>query len=194
MPRLSNEKNVTAEAVPRKRVVRRTVAKKADDLTPCVTTSPRRAPTSIPSTTTSKRSAKRYAVLASVMLVVVVLAALIGNSDTGVVDVQARIAEKEQNEGRANIDVNNETSGSEVVPVQNTPPVLPVSSLRGSGVGSAPVTQSTPVTEEAPVEGEENNEAVSEVAQSEATSTDTIETASPSEAVEVESETEVTTE
>jgi len=194
MPRLSNEKNVTAEAVPRKRVVRRTVAKKADDLTPRVTTSPRRAPTSIPSTTTSKRSVKRYAVLASVMLVVVVLAALIGNSDTGVVDVQARIAEKEQNEGRANIDVNNETSGSEVVPVQNTPPVLPVSSLRGSGVGSAPVTQSTPVIEEAPVEGEENNEAVSEVAQSEATSTDTIETAPPSEAVEVESETEVTTE
>jgi len=126
------------------------------------------------------------------MLVVVVLAALIGNSDTGVVDVQARIAEKEQNEGRANIDVNNETSGSEVVPVQNTPPVLPVSSLRGSGVGSAPVTQSTPVIEEAP--GVENNEAVSEVAQSEATSTDTIETAPPSEAVEVESETEVTTE
>ena len=101
MPRLSNGENTSAETAPRKRVVRRTVSKKSVSQTPRVTAvSTRRAPTNIASTTSSsKRTSKRYIVLAAVMLTVFVSAALIGNSDNGVVDVQARIAEKNRMKG-----------------------------------------------------------------------------------------------
>ena len=191
MPRLSNEENITAEAAPRKRVVRRTVVKKSvTTATRADTATTRRAPTTIASTTgSSKRSSKRYAILATVMLVVVVGAALIGKSDSGVVDVQARIAEKAQNEGRANVDVNNDNPGSEVIPVQNTPPVVPVSMLKGRGVGTAPVSQPAPVT---PIEGLATS--------SEATSTTPTEGAAPAQETPpvteevVESEATVTTE
>ena len=44
------------------------------------------------------------------------------------------IAEKEQNEGRANIDVdNNDNPESAVLPVQNTPPVVSASRMKGRG-------------------------------------------------------------
>ncbi len=188
MPRLSNEENPIAEAVPRKRVVRRTVAKKSVTTTPRVTPSvTRRAPTTIASTVQSnKRTSKRYAILAVVMLVVVISAALIGNSDSGAVDVQARIAEKEQNEGRANIDVNNDNSGSEVVPVQNTPPVVPVSRLKGRGVGTAPAAQPNPA-EEVPVEGSATS---SEATSTAPTEESAIEETPPVEKSVVESEVE----
>jgi len=161
MPRLDNEEKTITESSPRKRAPRRAVSKKSVGQTPrAATTANRRAPTSLTTsvTTSSNRSLKRYVILTVVMLAVVGSAALIGSSDTGVVDVQALIAEKEQNSGRANIDVANDGDGAELVPVQNTPPVVPVSIMKGRGVGSAPVTQSSSVAEETPVE--ENGEVV----------------------------------
>ncbi|HMO77861.1 MAG TPA: hypothetical protein PKA42_00945 [Candidatus Paceibacterota bacterium] len=199
MPRLTNEENVTPEVVPRKRVARRTVTRKSVSAAASrgAASSVRRAPTSLPVARSSARPTKRYAILAAVMVVVVVGAALIGTSDSGVVDVQARIAEKEQNTGRANIDVSNENDGTDVVPVQNTPPVVPVSMLKGRSVGTAPATQTSPVVEEIGTEGETSSTTPEEQGgetEVEETGTEGEPAAEPAAPETVESDSTITTE
>lgn len=161
MPKVSTETTEAPKRAPRKRAVRRVVAKSdtpvrrtrsaasVDRETPAVAT-PRKAParvlTTEPKAKTNKT--KLYVVLASVVLVGGA-AMWIGVSDAGQIDVTARINEVNEKAAAApQADNQNNESQSIVVPVQDTPPVVPITSLRGRGVGTPDVTQ--PVTEPAP--------------------------------------------
>lgn len=166
MPRASTK--TTEEEVkraPRKRAVRRVVTKDDEAPAPRRTRAPRkvapvdeleedsssrRAPTVFAKEKAeSTRKRKSLLVGAGVLLVVTAISAWIGSTDSGQINVSAKIEEESQRQPQANIDVENQEGGT-TVPVQNTPPPPEaISGLQGRGVGTAPVNQPAPVTEEA---------------------------------------------
>lgn len=165
MPRASTK--TTEEEVkkaPRKRAIRRVVTKDDEAPAPRRTraprkvvsddveedASPRRAPTVFAKEKAeSSRKRKSLLVGIGVLLVVTAVSAWIGSTDSGQINVSAKIEEESQRQPQANIDVENQEGGT-TVPVQNTPPPPEaISGLQGRGVGTAPVNQPAPVTEEA---------------------------------------------
>lgn len=173
MPKVSIENSSAPKRAPRKRAVRRVVAagdaplrrtrvapsREAVDVAPV-----RRAPTQMVSTERKSRT-KLYASLA-VVVFIAGTATWIGVSDAGQINVDARITEMNeratQNANENQPSTNGETRSVEI-PVQNTPPVVPVSSLRGRGVGTADVAQPTPeVVEESASTTEETTETSTE--------------------------------
>jgi hypothetical protein len=169
MPRASTE--ITDEApkrAPRKRAVRRTVPKAEAPVrrtrTPRATTSKtregetvsaapaRRAPTPFAARAEASGTArKRLMVVVGVLLVAVSVAAFIGFSDSGQIDVSSRINEANSRTPVATQEVQGgdgtQTEGQ--IPVQNNTPPAAISGLKGRGVGTPPVTQEAPPTEPA---------------------------------------------
>jgi hypothetical protein len=149
----------TTKPAPRKRAVRRVVAK--DDATPAPrkraprkvarvsqeefeVVTERRAPTRFAAEASTRNSKRKTAIsLAASLVAVVALAAWIGSTDAGQINVNQKIDAEASRQPQANIDVENQTEGELTVPVQNTPPAA-ISGLRGRGVGTAPVEQVAP--------------------------------------------------
>ncbi len=173
MPKVSTETTEAPKRAPRKRAVRRVVSSDDAPVRRTRVTAPareavetasvRRAPTRMVSTERKNRN-KLYASLA-VTVFIAGAATWIGVSDAGVIDVDARITEMNeraaQNASENQTDQNGETRSVEI-PVQNTPPVVPVSSLRGRGVGTAAVEQPAPVVDESATTTEETTDAAAE--------------------------------
>ena len=186
MPKVSTETTETPKRAPRKRAVRRVVTKSdapvrrtrtvsTSSRETTVSSAPRKAPVRVVSSESSTKTnkTKLYVVLTTIVLIGGA-ATWIGVSDAGQIDVTARL--NENNERAANAPQNDSQDNdpqSIVVPVQDTPPVVPITSLRGRGVGTPDVAQPTPepvpetatsteatstdetvVSEEPPVEGE----------------------------------------
>lgn len=153
MPKVSTETTEAPKRAPRKRAVRRVVTKSDAPVRRTRAVSSvsretsqsapvRRAPVRVVSTE-PKSNKKLYVVLTTIVFIAGA-ATWIGVSDAGQIDVNARITEMNEREAAApNSGTENEPQ-SVVVPVQNTPPVVPVSNLRGRGVGTPSVVQPAP--------------------------------------------------
>lgn len=169
MPRVLNNSEDTPKRAVRKRAPRRTASKStasssrvAEAITErVVSNATRKAPTTV-SNSPKKSSFKKIAVFSGFVLVVFGAAAGIGLSDAGRVDVDNLV--NISNQQQANQVNQNSTAdqgdGSVTIPVQNTPPPVAVSSMRGRGVGSKNVTQPDAVPVE-PVEGNSTTTATS---------------------------------
>ena len=174
MPKASSETSEAPKRAPRKRAVRRVVTKSetpvrrtrssAVSAREVVETAPvRRAPTRTIEVASTKNRTKLYTVLALIVFIGGA-ATWIGVSDAGQIDVTARI--NAENERTATSPTNSEQENNEnenesiVVPVQNTPPVVPVTGLSGRGVGTENVVQ--PVPEPAPEQATTTSETTTE--------------------------------
>lgn len=169
MPRASTDTTEeAAKRAPRKRAVRRTVTKadtpvrrtrtpravsaKANQETVAVSTPVRKAPTPFAAKAAANNSLRKRLIITGVaFLLVSGVAASIGFSDDGVIDVSSRIKEANERVPVATEEVTNEGSvqAEGQVPVQTGTPPAAISGLRGRGVGTPPVEQPAPVAEEA---------------------------------------------
>ncbi len=123
---------------PRKRAPRKTVSSVRED---AVADAPvRRAPTGFAEAASVKSKSRRtYFSVAAVCLVVFGIAAGIGFTDDGQINVNARIEAEGKRQLQATNDTNPEAGeGTVTVPVQNTPPAA-ISGLKGRGVGTPDV-------------------------------------------------------
>lgn len=162
MSKDETDSNSAPKRVVRKRAVRRVVtrastttrkprvAKSIDD-SPRIASPLRKAPTTVSRPEKGRLVSNKTTIIALVFILVVGGAAWIGSSDSGVIDVNAKIVEKTKVDAEAAA-VNNNSNGSDsgniVVPVQNTPPVATRVSGRGVGTPStpAPVVESETAT------------------------------------------------
>lgn len=153
MPKVSTETTEAPKRAPRKRAVRRVVTAGDASIRRTRATAPRevedtapvrRAPTRMVSGEGKSRT-KLYASLAT-FIFIAGAATWIGISDAGQIDVGARITEVNERAAQNQNEQSEQNGGTQTVeiPVQNTPPVVPLSSLRGRGVGTADVEQPTP--------------------------------------------------
>lgn len=177
MSRASTEKTETP-----KRAVRRRVTKTATSDTvappkrvstrPAVTETPRRkAPSTLPATTSARTSYNKFYIAAALTLMAVGGSVFIGQSDAGVIDVASRV--NESNQQAANAAASTEGNGAVAVPVQNTPPVVPISLLRGQGLDSGAQAPALPVVETevtGEIGGEEASTTTEAIAESESES------------------------
>lgn len=166
MPRVSTQTtDDSVKRAPRKRAVRRVAGDRDETLAPRkraprkvarvtpedeVEESPvRRAPTRFAAEATS-RTKRRNTVLVIVGVFAVVsgVAAWIGYTDAGQINVTARIEEESKRQPQATESVEGGGGGTVTVPVQNTPPAA-ISGLRGRGVGTPDIVTEAPVVEEA---------------------------------------------
>jgi len=167
MPRVKADSSETRKRAPRKRAVRRTIS--SDEIVPRVKSESsevvRKAPSRIAINNESRIKSKKPFVVVGILIVGFVLAALIGNSDAGQINITEVIDERnKQIASGLDSDGDPTSETSEVIPVQNTaPPSVPNGGLRGRGVGTASVNQPKV---EAPI--------ASSTATSTATSTDEI--------------------
>jgi hypothetical protein len=164
MPRVSTKStDETIKPAPRKRAVRRTLTTGDDEVRAPRKRAPRkavtaavveevqarRAPTRFAAEATSRtKQRKTLMIIAAVLVIVSGLAAFIGSTDSGQINVSARIEAEANRQPQATESVEGGESGTVTVPVQNTPPAA-ISGLKGRGVGTALVEQPAPVTEEA---------------------------------------------
>lgn len=166
----------SSKRVPRKRVVRRVVPKKETstrDSSAALST--RKAPArAVTESRQERKSLTKYYVIAAFAIAVLVGAVWIGSSDNGQIDVGARTLEINNQAAQDAADTaraNGDTSQGEVIPVQNTPPVVPASAMMPSDTQPSQ-NQSSSV--EAPVEEASSTESAAETESSteSATSTD----------------------
>jgi len=158
MSRVSSE-DTKVTKTPRKRAPRRVATKKSDSVVARITESfreesaSRKAPTSIPSVSRRTPAYKKPLIILGIFLVTLGVAAGIGFSDTGQVNVADRISannERLNNQNGGGAEVTN-ADGTVTVPVQNTPQAqeaVPAYMLIGSGVGTQNI-EATPAPEEA---------------------------------------------
>lgn len=169
MPRASTETTDEApKRAPRKRAVRRTVPKADAPIrrtrTPRVAaprikdevvapSDPiRKAPTPFAKNAEAKGvMRKKLLIVGGLLVLVSSVAAFIGFSDSGQIDVSSRINEANSRTPVATQEVDGATSGEGQIdgsiPVQNNTPPAAISGLRGRGVGTPLVTQETQVPE-----------------------------------------------
>ncbi len=190
MPKVSTETTEAPKRAPRKRAVRRVVTAGDASVRRTRATAPRevedtapvrRAPTRMVSGEGKSRT-KLYASLGA-FIFIAGAATWIGISDAGQIDVGARITEMNERAAQNQNEQSEQNGGTQTVeiPVQNTPPVVPLSSLRGRGVGTADVEQPTPevppesasTTEEGTETSTEGEAATEETTGTEGESTDT---------------------
>ena len=165
MPRVSTKStDESIKPAPRKRAVRRTLTTDDEEVRAPRKRAPRkvapapaaeevqarRAPTRFAAEATSKTKQRKTLMIVAVVLAAVSgLAAFIGSTDSGQINVSARIEAEANRQPQATQSVEGgEESGTVTVPVQNTPPAA-ISGLKGRGVGTSLVEQPAPVTEEA---------------------------------------------
>ena len=198
MPKASTETTEAPKRAPRKRAVRRVVAAgdapvrrtRAAAPRETVEVAPvRKAPARVVESPQKKSRTKIYAAIGAFVFVAGA-AAWIGVSDAGQINVDARITEVNeraaQNQNEQQSEQGSETQTVEI-PVQNTPPVVPLSSLRGRGVGTADVEQPAP---EVPPESASTTEDGTEPsAEGEAVTEETSAETTPSEGESTETET-----
>jgi hypothetical protein len=120
------------------------------------------------------------------------IAAFIGFSDNGQIDVSSRIDEANSRTPVATQEVGGEgattNDGNGVIPVQNNTPPAAISGLRGRGVGTPPVTQeSAPVTDDSATTTDEGVENTQDVEEGVSTETQTQEVAEESGVVDASS-------
>ncbi len=169
MPRASTDTTEEApKRAPRKRAVRRTVTKtdapvrrtrtprassvRDNEESITVSTPVRKAPTPFAAKAAANNSVRKRLIITGVaFLLVSGVAAFIGFSDDGVIDVSSRIKEANERVPVAIEEVNGDggTQTEGQVPVQSGTPPAAISGLRGRGVGTPPVEQAAPVVEEA---------------------------------------------
>lgn len=167
MPRVSTKStDETTKTAPRKRAVRRVVTANDDEVVaprkraprkvartapaPEVEETPaRRAPTRFAAEASSRtKQRKTLAIVAGVLVVVSGLAAWIGSTDAGQINVTARIEAEASRQPQATESVEGGESNTVTVPVQNTPPAA-ISGLRGQKVGTPDIVTEAPPAEEA---------------------------------------------
>ena len=130
--------------VTRKRAVK-TVAKTEDEtILPKPTrtrTATRKAPTRIVEVGVGPTPSRRGLKIFAVLFLVLGASVWIGVSDSGQIDVSARINERNQkvSNGESVPSSDGSVSQEVVLPVQNTAPTVPNAGLRGRGIGTAPV-------------------------------------------------------
>lgn len=165
MPNVGTDTTESPKRAPRKRAVRRVVSSASTPVrkpratsrasstttrtsTTRTTATARKAPSTISEAGVIKKSPKKYIIL-GIGLAVFITAAWIGSSDSGAIDVSAKITEKNQrdSDNLTNNDNDDSNNGEVVVPVQNVPAAA--LNLRGRGVGTANVSaQPEPGAEE----------------------------------------------
>jgi hypothetical protein len=159
MSKDETDSNSAPKKAVRKRAVRRVVTRaststrqsrvtKSTSESAKVISSARKAPATVPRSEKGRLVSNKVIIISVLCLVVLGATAFIGNSDSGVIDVNSKIVEKTKVDAEAaaaNNSNNNESGdGNIVVPVQNTPPVATI--LSGRGVGTPDVEQ-VPVVE-----------------------------------------------
>ena len=103
----------------------------------------RKAPARTTLSETNSPSSKRYLKVFAVMAVLFAVSIWVGVSDSGQIDVNARITER--NNKVTSGEVNSADSQMMVVPVQNSAPSVPNAGLHGRGVGTVNVPDATQV-------------------------------------------------
>lgn len=167
MPRVSTKAiDETTKPAPRKRAVRRTLSTSDDEVIAPRKRAPRkvsrvapveveetqvrRAPTRFAAEATGRsKQRKSLAIVAGVLVVVSGVAAWIGSTDAGQINVTARIEAEANRQPQATESVAGGEGGTVTIPVQNTPPPAAISGLRGQGVGTPDVVTEAPVVEAA---------------------------------------------
>lgn len=111
----------------------------------------RKAPARITLSETKPDSSKRYLKVLVVIAILLVVSVWVGVSDSGQIDVNARITERNNKvtNGETSGEANSSNPQSVVVPVQNTAPSVPNAGLHGRGIGTVNVPDSTQVAAEA---------------------------------------------
>lgn len=168
MPRVSTKTvDEVTKPAPRKRAVRRVVTK--DETVPVrrpraprrVTTPEkeiieavpaRRAPTSLAAAANTKSKKQKTVIFgASIVIAVFGIAAWIGSTDAGQINVEARMEAESKKQPQATEAVGaNSSNEIGTVPVEGTPPPpAAISGLRGRGVGTPDVVAEVPPITEA---------------------------------------------
>ena len=180
MPRVKADSSETRKRAPRKRAVRRTIS--SDEIVPRVKSESsevvRKAPSRIAINNESRIKSKKPFVVVGIVVVSFVLAAVIGNSDAGQINITEVIDERNK-QIASGLDSDGEptSEASTVIPVQSTaPPSVPNAGLRGRGVGTAPINQpkvEVPIASSTATSTATSTDEISD--ESNATSTDSVE-------------------
>lgn len=152
MSKVSIDPADSPKKVPRKRAVKAVVSNAEEVVTSSaraatVGQTARKAPARIVVPAVKPPASKRAIKILAVVVLMLVVSVWVGVSDSGQIDVNARITERNNKitSGEASGETNSTGAQSVVVPVQNSAPSVPNAGLHGRGVGTVNVPANTQV-------------------------------------------------